>query len=419
MSNDTDPRPTAPDAEGEPALRRVIGLPLLILYGLGTTVGAGIYVLVGATVARAGVFAPVSFLVAAFVMMFTAGSFAELAGRVPKSSAEAAFVDAAFNRDWLTLATGLSILAATTIAAAAIALGCAGYIQVLVPLPQMTIAVAVVASMGVIAALGVKGSVTFAGILTVVEIAGLLAIVFAGVRSNPEIFSDLGAVIPPFGEKPVLLGVFSASLLAFFAFIGFDDVVNLAEETRNPKKLMPWAIGITLLIVTVIYFAVALVAVRSVPLPELAQSNAPIRLLFERLTSISPTGITLIAIVATMNGIVIQIIMAARVIFGLSRKNQLPSILSRINPVTRTPVNATVLITSAIIAFSFFASLEYLAALTSQIMLAVFTLVNLALVTMKLRGEPAPAQVFTVPLIIPIAGVVTCLALLGGSFYPV
>ena len=227
---------------------------------------------------------------------------------------------------------------------------------------------------------------------------------------------DLPASIPSPGNTAALVGVLSASLIAFFAFIGFDDVVNLVEETKNPRRTMPWAIIISLIAVTVIYFLVVYVAVRALPIPELAASEAPVGLLFERLTGISPLGITLIAIVATLNGVVIEIIMASRVVYGLGRKGRLPQWLSTVNPTTQTPLNATVVITGAMLAGALFVPLDDLVEWTSQIILFVFTLVNLALLFVKLRKDPAPEGIFTVPAVIPAIGAVTCLFLLVGPF---
>ena len=155
-------------------LRRAIGLPLLVLYGLGITIGAGIYVLIGAAGAAAGAFAPSAFLFAGFVMSFSALSFAELSGRIHQSAGEAVYVDAGFGWNWLTLATGLLIIFAATIAGAAISIGCAGYVAVLLPLPQPLIVAAIVLLMGAVASRGVKESVLFAGVLTVIEILGCL-----------------------------------------------------------------------------------------------------------------------------------------------------------------------------------------------------------------------------------------------------
>ena len=399
----------------EPHLKRVIGFPLLVLYALGVTIGAGIYVLIGTTAARAGIYAPVAFLLAAFVMAFNAGSFAEFSTRIPQSAGEAAYVHAGFGQGWLTLAVGSSIVLSATIAAAAISLGSAGYVGALIDLPQPVIVVVIISLMGLLAAWGVAESVLFAGILTVIELLGLLVIVYAGYQHNPAIFADIPEVFPAFDDRTAMAGIFAASLIAFFAFIGFDDVVNLVEETKNPSKVMPWAIIVSLVIVTLVYFFVVLVAVRTVNPDELATSKAPIGLLFERLTGLSPVSVTLIGIVATLNGVVIQIIVAARVIYGLKRKIKLPSILTKVNKTTKTPLNATILVTITIILLALFIPLEALAELTSQIILSVFTLVNISLAVVKLRGDTAPDNVFTVPLFIPVIGAICCIGLLFGS----
>ena len=401
----------------EPQLDRVIGLPLLVLYGLGITIGAGIYVLIGTAASKAGDFAPTSFLLAAFVMAFSAASFAEFSGRIPQSAGEAVYVDAAFSQKWLTLATGLFIIISATIAGAAIALGSAGYIVTLIGVPQPLIVALIIILMGLLAAKGIAQSVMFAAVLTVIEILGLVIIIVSGYLHKPDIFLEIPSVIPSITDTTALTGVFSASLIAFFAFIGFDDVVNLVEETKNPKRTMPWAIVISLVAVTIIYFLVVFVAVKTVPSAELAQSSAPIGLLFERLTGISPLGITLIAIVATMNGVVIEIIMASRVVYGLGKKGYLPKKLSQINRKTRTPLYATFLIAAAMLVGALFVPLDALVTATSQIILGVFALVNLSLVVVKMRGDPAPEGVFIVPVILPILGIFTCLFLLLAPLY--
>lgn len=407
-----------PDSqETEPQLRRVIGLPLLVLYGLGITIGAGIYVLIGTAASIAGEYAPSSFLFAAFVMAFSAASFAEFSGRIPQSAGEAVYVDAGFGQKWLTLATGLFIVFSAVIAGAAISIGCAGYIATLIDLPFMVIIAAIVIFMGLLAARGVMESVLFAGILTVIEILGLVVIILSGYLKNPTIFDHVSSAIPPYNDTVALTAVFGASLVAFFAFIGFDDVVNLVEETHNPKRTMPWAIVISLIVVTVIYFLVVFVAVQSVSIEELAGSTAPIGLLFERLTGMPPLGITLVAIVATLNGVVIEIIMASRVVYGLGKRGHLPGRLSRIDPNTQTPLNATLVITCIMLVSALFVPLDFLVTTTSQLILAVFALVNISLVIVKLRGDPAPEGIFTVPIALPVIGVVSCLFLLLGPLF--
>lgn len=398
-------------------LKRAIGLPRLILYGLGVTIGAGIYVLVGETAGRAGVYAPSAFIVAAFVMVFSAASFAEFSGRVPQSAGESAFVDEGFKMAWLSALTGYAIILAGIVAAAAISLGSAGYISTLVDLPHFIIVLLIISCMGLIAIWGIAESITIASILTLIEVAGLLVIIVAGFQVEPNLIAKIPQSIPSFNDGIAITAIISASLLAFFAFVGFDDVVNVVEETIEPAKIMPWAIGITLVIVTVLYFLISLIAVNALPLDELASSRAPVGLLFERLTGLSSVSIALIAIAATLNGIVIQIIMASRVMYGLGKKRYLPHQLAKVNNITRTPVIATIIITVLALIFALFLPLDKLAEFTSQIILSVFFLVNLALVSLKWRGDEAPEGIFVVPIVIPIIGAITCLALLTAPLF--
>jgi amino acid transporter len=218
-------------------------------------------------------------------------------------------------------------------------------------------------------------------------------------------------------ETNAVAGVLAASLIAFFAFIGFDDIVNLVEEARNPRRDLPWAIAITLAIVTMIYVLVSFVAIQAVPVAALAETDAPISLLFEELTGLPPFAINLIAIMATMNGVVIILIMAARVAYGMAREGRLPAWLGEVSPKTRTPLRATVLVAVAVLVLALFTPLDVLAETTSGVMLSVFFMVNLALVRLKLIGQSGPEGGFTVPLLVPVAGALSCLGLLAGAVF--
>ncbi len=403
--------------EQSATLKRAIGLPRLVLYGLGTTIGAGIYVLVGETAGRAGVYAPVSFVVSAIVMAFSAASFAEFSGRIPQSAGEAVYIDQGFGKPWLAAVSGYAIILAAIVASAAISLGCAGYVAQIIPVPVPIIVCGIFLLMGSLAVWGIQESITIAAILTVIEVIGLLVIIAAGWVNNPDLMADATQAIPSFSDSLAWGSILGASLIAFFAFIGFDDVVNVVEETIDPARIMPWAIGITLISVTVLYVLVSIVALDALPMDELSTSRAPIGLLFERLTGISPLAITLIAIAATMNGIVIQIIMGSRVAYGLGKRNYLPAAISKISPRTRTPITATLLVALSGLLFALFVPLDRLAEFTSQLILFIFALVNISLVLIKLRNEPAPEGTFTINIIIPILGAISCLCLLTGPLF--
>ena len=398
-------------------LKRVITLPLLVLYGLGVSIGAGIYVLIGEAAAQAGYSTPLSFVLAAIVMAFVASSFAELSGRLPKSAGEAVYVKAGLRSELLAVLTGGIVLLSATVSAAAITIGGVGYLMELIPVSRSLMIILVVVVMGGIAAWGIKQSVIFAAVFTVLEVLGLLAIIVAGFWSNPDILTRLPEIVPEWGDTTAMAAIFTTSLIAFFAFIGFDDIVNLVEETKNPARIMPRAIFLTLGITTVLYFLVSTIAVLTVPLDDLASSTAPIGLLFERLTHSSPLTVTLIAIIATLNGIVLQIVMGARVLYGMSESGSLPKVFSRVHPKTGTPLLSTFLLTVVILALALLFPISALASFTSQLLLVVFTLTSLSLIMLKLRKTPAPEGIYTVGIWQPILGTIGCLTLLIGPYF--
>jgi APA family basic amino acid/polyamine antiporter len=396
-------------------LRRALTLTHIVLYGLGVTIGAGIYVLIGAAAARAGMHAPVAFVLAAVLMALTASSFAELGGRIPLAAGEAAYAREAFGSDRVATAVGLLVVAIAIVSAAAISVGSAGYLGVFLPLPQPVLIAGVVLAMGGIAAVGIRESVSFAGAMTIIEVGGLLMLILAGLASGPDLITRLPEVAPPLGDSHVLAGIMSAALLAVFAFVGFESVVNLAEEVHDPRRVVPRAIFWTLGVTTLLYVLVVWMALVAVPPAELARSDAPLALVFQRLTGGSPWIMSVIAIVATLNGIIVQVIMASRVLYGLGKQGSLPAALMQVNAATRTPVNATVLTTALILALALALPLGHLADLTSRITLLMFAIINLALARIKLRdrGHEPRRTAYVAPLWVPCAGFASCIALLA------
>lgn len=390
-------------------LRRRLTLPLLILYGLGVTVGAGIYVLVGTTAAKAGVYAPISFLAAAIVVAFTGFSYAELSARFPVSAGEAAYVKAGLRSKRIALIVGLAVASVGIISASAITVGASAYLQDLTGLDSRLLTVFIALVLCGVAVLGVLESVAMAAVFTVVEILGLFLVLAFGLGGHPELLMQLDRLVPPF-EGEVWLGIGAASLLAFFAFVGFEDLANIAEEAIDPDRNMPKAIIWTLILATVLYLAVVSVVVLTVPIDALAESAAPLNLMFTDAPPSLRASFNLIASVATLNGVLIQMIMSSRVIYGLAKQDQLPEKLGYVYPRTNTPVVATVLVTGLVLLLSLFLPIERLAELTSQIALAIFATVNLSLIFLKRRHAQREVG-FTVPMAVPIIGFVTCLLL--------
>jgi basic amino acid/polyamine antiporter, APA family len=188
--------------------------------------------------------------------------------------------------------------------------------------------------------------------------------------------------------------------------------VNLAEEAHTPARLLPWAIGLTLVLATVLYVAVMIVALALVSPVELRQSTAPLGLVFSRATGLAPTGVAVIAVAATFNGIIAQIILAARVLYGLAQQGALPHWLGHVSPVTRTPLAATGLSAALVVSVSLGAPVDALADMSARLMLLVFLAVNAALLALKWNGDPAPVGTFVVPMAVPLAGCLLCAALL-------
>jgi len=410
VSNSSDSLPL----ELAPALRRRLGLPLLVLYGTGITIGAGIYVLIGTVAGHAGAYAPWSFVLAAVVMALTVASYAELSTRFPVSAGEAAYVKAAFNSRILSTSTGLLTIAIGVVSSSAVVLGSAGYIQQFTDLPQWLVVVAVVMTLSAVAAWGILESVLLASLFTLIEVGGLLAIIAAAVHMDLPIVSALAQPLPPNFET--LAGIGFASLLAFFAFIGFEDLVNVVEEVKVPHRDIPRAMVLTLLISTILYVAVAAIAVGAVPVDRLASSPAPLSLVFREVAGVSPVTISIIAIVATLNTILAQMTMSARVIYGMARHGDLPRIAGRVHARTATPLVATALIAASVIALALAVPFERLAEVTSLATLVVFALVNLSLLRLRHRGVRSPGPHVRVPVWVPAAGLATCLAMIASAF---
>jgi basic amino acid/polyamine antiporter, APA family len=403
--------PDNPTIELPPALRRRLGLPLLVLYGVGITIGAGIYVLIGAVAAHAGVYAPWAFLLAALVMALTVGSYAELSTRFPVSAGEAAYVRAAFHSRTFSRIVGLITIAVGVISSSAVALGSAGYISQFVDLPQSLIVICVVGLLGAVAAWGILESVVLASVFTLIEAGGLVIIIAAAIHAGLPFTSAL-VQMPPF-DAHALSGIAYAGLLAFFAFIGYEDLANVVEEAHMPHRDIPLAMVLTLVISTILYVLVAAIAVTATTPERLAASPAPLSLVFREVATLSPATISAIAIVATLNTILAQMTMAARVIYGMARQGDLPGFAGKVHPRTATPLLATLVIVLIVIVLALAVSLERLAEGTSLATLAVFALVNLALLRVRRHRALSHGAHVTVPIWIPVAGLATCVAMIA------
>ena len=385
------------------ALRRDVGITLFALYGTGNIIGAGIYVLVGKVAGEAGLLAPVAFVIAAIIAGLTGLSYGELAARYPVSAGEAVYLHKAFKRRWLSVLAGFLIAIAGLVSAATMARGFVGYLNQFVSVDSAVAMVALIASLTLLAIRGIAESARAAALLTLIEAGGLLWII-AVAAPDPAQFTELLSLGVQDADASAVPGIFAAAFLAFFAFIGFEDMVSIAEEVKQPERNIPRGIVLAFAISTVLYLLVTLVAIATLPVAELAASEAPLADVYRAATDRSVVFISLIGLVAVINGALIQIIKAARVFYGMSCNGWLPAFFGVVNARTRTPLRSTVFAGSVVLVLALLLPLVSLAKITSAMVLTVFILVNLALIRIKRIGPP-PEGVRSVPGWVPVSGV--------------
>ena len=383
-------------------LKRSLSLPLVTFYGIGTILGAGIYVLVGKVAGFAGMFTPFAFLLASLLAALSAFSYAELSARFPKSAGEAVYVQEGLGWRKLSIIVGVSIVFAGIISVATLVHGFVGYFQVFVDVPAVVVIISLTLLMGLVVAWGINESVIIASLMTLLEIGGLVLIIWVA-RENFSLLPERWPEMIPSLEMAAWGGIVAGSFIAFYAFIGFEDIVNVAEEVRNPRRNLPRAIVIALVVTSLFYFFVAVVSILTLAPVELARTDAPLAEIYQHVTGQRPLVITIISLVSVLNGALIQIIMASRVLYGMSRQGWLPPRLGQVNATTRTPLLATWLVTGLVLLFALWLPLVSLAKLTSYVILLVFTLINLSLWQIKIRA-PQPEDIRTVPMWVPIIG---------------
>ena len=406
----------------EPGLKRSINLFQAVMYGVGLILGAGIYVLIGDVAAIAGNAIWASFAIAAIIAAFTGLSYAELSSMFPKSAAEYVFVKSALRNNMAAFIAGWLITFVAIASAAAVAIGFAGYLSSFFPqLNPMASAIMLVLALSLVNFIGIRQSIWMNTAFTFIELAGLAIIVFAalwlGVPADVNYYE-----MPSTAESfPLAAGaIVSAAGLIFFAYFGFENLANIAEETKNASRVIPKALIISIAITTGIYIIVAVSAVALVGWEKLSASDAPLALAAEGAFGKSGVFVlSTIALFATSNTVLMMLISASRIMFGMSKGNSLPTSFSKIYKRTGTPwisVLFTMAVTMAVIMFSG-GSIAAVANAAVFAIFLVYALVNFVLIWLRYK-EPLRERQFSSPLKIgrfPILaglGFVTSLAML-------
>jgi len=389
----------------KPELKKTLRLWHLIFFGVGTMLGAGIYVLVGKVGGVSGFLAPAAFLFAALLAGFTAFSYAELSARYPKSGGVVVYVQQAFQKRNLSIVIGYLILITGIVSTAAMMRGFVGYFHIFFDLPDWIVILATITLLSIICIWGIAESITLVVVITLFEVGGLLLVIYfaGGNISGTEQISQLVPSMEWKNVSPIVLGAF----LAFYAFVGFEDFANIAEEVKNPQRNLPIGIIASLIITTILYLTVSVVAVLSLPLEELAASDAPLADILAKYGTQYPLIISAISMVSVLNGAIAQIIMGSRVLYGMSEEKLAPSYFYKLHPTFQTPVRTTLLTSSIIVLLAIFFPIVPLAEATSFIIIFIFLVVNLSLIFLK-KQIPKPEGVKTFPVFIPIIGLLLC-----------
>jgi len=391
-------------------LKREVGLFSLTVYGIGIILGAGIYALIGKAAGITGNTIWISFLLAAIVSSFTGLSYAELSSMYPKSAAEYHYVKKAFNKKSLAFLAGWLEIFADIIATSAVALGFAGYFKGLFGFPIVPTALGLIAILSFINFWGIKESSKTNVICSIIEVLGLILIVILAIL--------FGGRINYFEAPQGLTGILGASALIFFAYIGFEDIANIAEETKKPTKTLPKALIASVIITSIIYVLVSISAVSLANWKDLATSDSP--LAYAASMVLGPTAfltMSVIALFATANTVLVALVVGSRMIYGMSKDSSFPKILSKVHRKRRTPWIAVFVSMIFSMLFVLLGDIKIVASITDFGIFAVFILVNASLILLR-YVKPKTRRPFKTPLnigkfpLIGLLGLLSCSLLL-------
>lgn len=393
-------------------LRRSITLPFLILYGVGTMVGAGFYALMGKVTGEAGMLAPVALLLAGTFALMTGLSYAELVSRFPVSAGEVRYVDQGFNKAFAAKITGGLVVLTGVVSAAVLSVATVGFLRDLVDVPEALAIVVLLIVMGGVASWGITQSVGLVATITLIEVGALIYATIVTEAGLGDLVGNWDRFVPPL-EGDVWIGLFAGAFLAFYAFIGFEDMVNIAEEVRNARRAVPIAVVVTVVVTIVLYVTVAGIAVLSVPSEALAASNTPVAEMVRGHGWYSTTGIGIVSLLAGINGALVQIIMASRVLYGMAGRGHVPAWFGTVDRKTRTPMRSTIAVVVVVLVLALSFPLTMLARITAGIILVVFGLVNLALWRIKRRDPDPHGEGPRLPIWLPPMAAAACALVLA------
>lgn len=385
-------------------LKRTLGLFEVTMYGVGVILGAGIYALIGKAAGLAGNAVWAAFVIGAFIAAFTGLSYAELSSMFPKAGGEYVFAEKAFSKR-LAFLIGWLILAGGIIGVATVSLGFAGYFSALFHVPLIPVAIGLIAALSALSLWGIRQSAMAEVFVTLIEMGGLIAIVLIGLKYIGHVsYTEL----PPLG----FTGILSATALIFFAYLGFEDIVRLSEETRNPTRTIPRALVLSIIISTALYIAAAIAAVSVVGWQALSQSEAPLALVAQ--TAFGAKAFLFLAITAlcaTFTTVLGILIATSRMMYGMAEDGGLPRILHNVHKKFQTPWLAILITAIVSIAFVSIGKIEVVASLTNFALFVTFILINLSLLWLR-HKMPAVKRPFRTFAPLAAMGIISSAAMM-------
>jgi amino acid transporter len=411
-SSSTTAAGTGAAAEEHQALNRVVSRKMLLAFVVGDVLGAGIYALVGTVAGETGGAIWTAFALALLLAVFTAFAYAELVTKYPAAGGAAVYVHRAFKLPFLTFMVAFAVMASGITSAATLSRAFAGdYFGEFLDVPVIPVALVFIAVVALVNFRGISESVKLNMGLTAIEVTGLAIIILIGIVAFAGGDGEPSRNFEFSEDSSVPLVILGGAALSFYALIGFEDSVNVAEETKDPARSFPFALFGGLLIAGVIYFLVTFTASMVVPTADLEGSDGPLLEVVRQGPLDIPTKVfSAIALLAVMNGALINMIMASRLLYGMARQGIVPAPLARVHPRRLTPYVAIVFTTALAMALIVLGDLSDLAATTVTLLLLVFIGVNIAVLV--LRKDHVAHDHFTSPTIIPIIGIVVCIGLL-------
>ena len=400
----------APEA---PSLMRTIGPAQMALYGLGSMLGAGIYGLIGKAAGQAGNAVWLSFVVALVAALLTAFSYASLGSRYPRAAGAAYVTERAYGFPLLSFMVGLALVCSGLTSIATQSQVFAANIAALFGLESIPLSWLALGFLLILTGLVFRGirELMWVNVLcTLIEAGGLVIVIVAGASYWGSVDYLETPTLP--GSDHAALLVMQAAVLAFFAFIGFEDMINVAEETRDPERTVPLGLILAMAAAAVLYIAVAVTAVSVVPWQELAEAPGPITAVMERAApSVPPLLFTVITLFAVANTALVNYVTASRLLYGMARQGLLPQRLGNVHAARRTPHLAVAALFLVLAPLALLGTITELAAATVLLLLLVFTVVNGALFILKGRDGEKRGR-FEIPRALPALGALTCLILI-------